>query len=76
MVIIMFNARTRSSNEVLEDVRKHYYKNLFKTVIPRNVTVRDSTIVGSNAVRYDENASASRAYVKLASELEKTLMVK
>ena len=37
MVITMFNSRTKSSNEVLEDVRKHYSKSLFKTVIPRNV---------------------------------------
>ena len=76
MVITMFNARTRSSNEVLEDVRKHYSKNLFKTVIPRNVTVTDSTMAGSPAVIYDENASASRAYVELARELEKKLKVK
>ena len=76
MVITMFNARTRSSNEVLEDVRKHYSKSLFKTVIPRNVTITDSTMAGSPAVRYNKNASASRAYVKLASELEKKLKVK
>ncbi len=76
MVITMFNARTRSSNEVLEDVRKHYSKNLFKTVIPRNVTVTDSTMAGSPAIIYDKNASASRAYVELARELEKKLKVK
>ena len=76
MFITMFNSRTRSSNEVLEDVRKHYSKSLFKTVIPRNVTVTDSTMAGSPAVRYNKTASASRAYVKLASEFEKKLKVK
>ena len=54
MVITMFNSRTRSSKEILEDVREHYSKNLFKTVIPRNVTVTDSTMAGSPAVRYNK----------------------
>ncbi len=76
MVITMFNARTRSSNDVLEDVRKHYSKSLFKTVIPRNVTITDSTMAGSPAVRYRKNASASRAYVELARELERRIKVK
>ena len=76
MVITMFNARTRSSNEVLEDVRKHYSKNLLKTVIPRNVTITDSTMAGSPVVRYRKTAPASKSYIALAKEIEKILKVK
>ena len=76
MVMTMFNARTRSSNGVLEDVKKHYSKNLFKTIIPRNVTVTDSTMAGSPAVEYRRNAPASKSYVELAKELERRLKVK
>ncbi|EQD69574.1 chromosome partitioning ATPase, partial [mine drainage metagenome] len=42
MAVTMFNTRTKSSNEVLEDVRKHYPQHLLKTIIPRNVAVTDS----------------------------------
>ena len=76
MVITMFNSRTRSSNEVLENVRKHYPRQLFRTIIPRNVTVTDSTMAGSPAVKYRRNAPASKAYVELAKEVERRLRVK
>ena len=76
MVITMFNSRTRSSKEVLEDVRKHYSKSLLKTVIPRNVTITDSTMAGSPVVKYRKNAPASRSYVALTREIERILKVK
>ena len=76
LVMTMFNSRTRSSNEVLEDVRKHYSKNLLKTVIPRNVTVTDSTMAGLPVVRYRKSAPASRSYTALVKEIERILKVK
>ena len=72
----MFNSRTRSSREVLEDVKKHYSKNLLKTIIPRNVTITDSTMAGSPVVKYRKNAPASKSYVALAREIEKLVKVK
>jgi chromosome partitioning protein len=76
MVVTMFNSRTKSSNEVLEDVRKHYSKHLFRTIIPRNVTVTDSTMTGEPVVTYRKDASASKSYVELAKEVENRLRVK
>ena len=76
MVITMFNSRTRSSKEVLEDVRKHYSTSLLKTVIPRNVTITDSTMAGSPVVRYRKNAPASKSYIALTKEIERILKVK
>ncbi len=76
MFVTMFNSRTRSSKEVLEDVRKHYSKNLLKTVIPRNVTITDSTMAGSPVVRYRKSAPASKSYIALAKEIERIVKVK
>ena len=76
MVVTMFNSRTRSSNEVLEDVRKHYSKHLFRTIIPRNVTVTDSTMTGEPLVTYRKDAPASKSYIELAKEIERRLKVK
>lgn len=76
MTVTMFNSRTRSSNEVLENVRKHYPQHLLKTIIPRNVTITDSTMAGSPVVKYRENAPASKSYVALAREIEKLVKVK
>ncbi|EQB67730.1 MAG: hypothetical protein AMDU2_EPLC00005G0566 [Thermoplasmatales archaeon E-plasma] len=76
MFVTMFNSRTRSSKEVLEDVRKHYSKNLLKTVIPRNVTITDSTMAGSPVVIYRKTAPASKSYIALAKEIERKVKVK
>jgi chromosome partitioning protein len=76
MAITMYSSRTKSSNEVLEDVRKHYSKWLFRTIIPRNVTVTDSTMTGEPVVTYRKCAPASKSYVNLAREIERRLKVK
>ena len=76
MVITMFNSRTRSSKVILEDVRKHYSKSLLKTIIPRNVTITDSTMAGLPVVRYRKNAPASKSYIALAKEIERIVKVK
>ena len=76
MLLTMFNSRTKSSNEVLNDLKEHYPNDLLKTVIPRNVTITDSTMAGYPAVRYRKTAPASRSYFELAKEIERKLKVK
>ena len=63
MTMIMFNAPTRSEKEGFEDVRKPYSKKPLNAIIPRNVTVTDSAMAGSPAVKYRRNASASKFYM-------------
>ncbi|MGP6207852.1 ParA family protein [Cuniculiplasma sp. SKW3] len=76
MLLTMYNSRTRSSKEVLNDLRKHYPKDLLNTIIPRNVTITDSTMAGKPAVSYRKTAPASRSYFELAKEIERKLRVK
>ncbi|MGP6220550.1 ParA family protein [Caldiplasma sukawensis] len=76
MLLTMYNSRTRSSKEVLNDLRKHYPKDLLNTIIPRNVTITDSTMAGKPSVNYRKNAPAFRSYFELAKEIERKLRVK
>ena len=76
MVITMFNSRTRSSKEVLDGVRKHYSKSLLKTVIPRNVTITDSTMAGSPVVKYRKSTPASKSYIAIAKENKRIFKMK
>ncbi|MFG1389589.1 ParA family protein [Acidiplasma aeolicum] len=62
MLLTMYNSRTRSSKEVLNDLKKHYSRDLLNTIIPRNVTITDSTMAGKPAVTYRKNAPASKSY--------------
>ena len=72
----MISSRTRSSTDVLNDLKEHYPNDLLKTIIPRNVTITDSTMAGYPAVRYRRTAPASRSYFELAKEIERKLKVK
>ena len=72
----MISSRTRSSNEVLNDLKEHYPRELLKTVMPRNVTITDSMMAGYTAVRYCKTATASRSYFELAKEIERKLKMK
>jgi len=76
IALTMFNYRTRASKEVLEDIRKHYSKRLLKTVIPRKVTITDSTMAGYPTVRCRKIAAASESYFELVKYIEKRRKVK
>ena len=76
MLLTMYNSRTRSSKEVLSDLRKHYPKNLLNTIIPRNVTITDSTMAGKPAVNFRKDAPASKSYFELADEIKRRLKVR
>ncbi len=51
-------------------------KDLMNTIIPRNVTITDSTMAGKPAVNFRKDAPASRSYFELAKEIEKKLKVR
>jgi len=76
MLLTMYNSRTRSSKEVLNELKKHYSRDLLNTIIPRNVTITDSTMAGKPAVNYRKTAPASKSYFELAKEIERRLKVR
>jgi chromosome partitioning protein len=71
VVLTMFDARTRLSKAVAEEVKKFFGEKVFKTIIPRNVTLSESPSYGKPIILYDKNASGSLAYKKLAREFLK-----
>jgi chromosome partitioning protein len=76
VVLTMFNSRTRSSKEVLNDLKKHYSKDFLSTIIPRNVTITDSMMAGYPAVRYRKTSLAPKSYFELAKEIRRKLKVR
>jgi len=73
IVLTMYDSRTKSSKEIYEDVKKHFPNELFKTIIPRNVTVTDATMVGEPVVIYKKDSPAAVEYRHLANEIVKRL---
>jgi chromosome partitioning protein len=69
ILLTMYDKRNRISLEVKEEVKKHFGKDLFKTIIPRNVKLSEAPSHGLPAILYDINAPGSQAYISLAKEM-------
>ena len=72
ILLTMADARTLLSKQVLEDVRSHFGKKVFETVIPRNVRLGEAPGFGKPIVEYDAHSKGAEGYMKVAREfLEK-----
>ncbi len=68
VLITMYDARTRLSQEVAEEVRRHFGSLVFETVIPRSVRLSEAPSFGETIFEYDPRSSGAHAYARLASE--------
>ena len=65
----MFDKRNRLSASVLEELKKHFPKEVFKSIIPRNVTLGEAPSHGMPAVLYDVMSKGAQSYMSLAREI-------
>ena len=73
ILLTMYDKRNRISEEVKKEVVKYFGKDVFNTIIPRNVKLSEAPSHGLPAILYDLNASGSKAYIKLAREMIRRL---
>ena len=69
LLLTMYDSRLRLSNQVVEEVRKHFHNMVFKTIIQRNVTLGEAPSHGKNIIDYDSTSRGAKNYIKLAHEL-------
>jgi len=69
VVLTMYDRRNSLSEQVARDVRSHFGKAVYATVIPRNVRVSEAPSFGKPALVYDLKCAGSQAYLQLAREL-------
>jgi len=69
ILLTMFDARTRLSQQVAEDVRGHFGDQVLTALIPRSVRVSEAPSFGQTVVEYDPGSSGSQAYIEAAREL-------
>lgn len=67
-VITMYDARTRLSKEVLQELYRHFPNNMFRSVIPRSVRLAEAPSFGKSIMSYDPFSKAAKAYERLAKE--------
>ncbi len=68
IVMTMFDGRTRLARQVVDEVRKHYPKKLFRTLIPRSVYLSEAPSYGQSIFEYHGNSKAAQAYASLGEE--------
>ena len=68
-LLTMYDARLRLSNQVVEEVRKHFQQMVFDTIIQRNIKLTESPSFGKPVVLYDADSKGSVNYLNLAREL-------
>lgn len=68
-VMTMFDGRTNLSMEVVRDVVRYFPRNVFRTVIPRNVRLSEAPSYGQSILEYDPQCKGAAAYRALVDEL-------
>ena len=69
ILLTMFDSRLRLSNQVKEDVKKHFGNMVFNTIIPRNVSLGEAPSHGESIIVYNATSKGSKSYIKFAQEI-------
>ena len=73
VALTMFDGRTNFSNQVAEEVRRHFPGKVFGTVIPRNVRLAEAPSHGLPVTAYDKSSRGAKAYMAMAEEVKAKL---
>lgn len=68
IVFTMFVGRYNLTAQVVAEVKKHFPKKVYDTVIPRNVTLSEAPSFGKPVCYYDKSSNGSKAYEQLCIE--------
>jgi len=68
-LLTMYDPRLRLSNQVVEEVRKHFQQMVFDTIIQRNIKLSEAPSYGKPVILYDAASTGSANYINLAREL-------
>ena len=71
LLLTMYDSRLRLSNQVVEEVKKHFHNMVFKTVIQRNVRLSEAPSFGESIISYDATSKGAVNYINLANEILK-----
>lgn len=71
LLLTMYDSRLRLSNQVVEEVQKHFNDMVFDTVIQRNVKLSEAPSFGESIINYDATSKGAVNYINLAEEIIK-----
>ena len=69
LLLTMYDSRLRLSNQVVEEVQKHFHDMVFQTIIQRNVRLSEAPSFGESIINYDASSKGANNYLSLAKEI-------
>ena len=69
LLLTMYDSRLRLSNQVVEEVQKHFSDMVFQTIIQRNVRLGEAPSFGESIINYDVSSKGASNYLSLAKEI-------
>jgi chromosome partitioning protein len=69
ILLTMYDARTRLSADVADQVREHFPEVVLRTSIPRSVRISEAPSHGQTVMTYDPGSSGALTYLEAAKEL-------
>ena len=71
LLLTMYDTRLRLSNQVVEEVQKHFNNMVFSTIIQRNIKLSEAPSFGEIIINYDATSKGAANYLNLAEEIIK-----
>jgi chromosome partitioning protein len=69
IILTMFDARTKLSDEVAEEIRKHFGDKVCRNIVPRTVRLSEAPSFGQPIILFDSSSRGALAYRELAKEV-------
>lgn len=71
VVLTMYDKRTSLSDQVRDELDRHFGEKVFESVIPRNVRLAEAPSFGKTIYEHDRWSKGARAYKQFAKEVVK-----
>jgi len=69
ILLTMFDGRNSLAIQVTNELKKHFGDKVYKTIIPRNVTLAEAPSHGKPVILYDIRSKGAQSYLELAKEI-------
>ncbi len=69
ILLTMFDGRNTLSHQVADELKRHFGDKVFKTIIPRNVTLAEAPSHGKPVILYDVHSKGAQGYLEFVKEI-------
>jgi len=71
VLLTMYDARLNLSKQVAKEAKEYFGRQVYQTVVPRNVRLAEAPSYGRPIILYDVQSIGAKSYLALAQELQR-----